>query len=850
MAITTVPQISGPNFGGLIYGLSLEMSYSESPSKLILNIVSKNGQYEPVTLKEPATVQIGNSFKFVGYIWGYSIEESADQRILKVEIVDGSIRMDQHYVLLWKRNFFGQKGEDLKKYKEYDLSDEILLLPQKNGTQIKFKEFPLGKETIERKVKSFKGKVGNVFLLGQEKFKNSNCDIPSTYYTLKDLNSILGEFSMPFTAPDRYIVSHEGNLREVISAWCQDFGYSWYWDFSADRIKYYDVKDGVATLPNYNNIKEIIKKDSSESMEGTYAQHAIGYISMPKEPFKTLSSDGEIEYTWGLDPYPLSYFLRRSDILNGIDFNINENEEEEYDDPKKSTFERWGNRSKNQFLIDAFLGYLNPAIRSFVLFSAGAWKPLGIEYLKEIKSKSEKEGLMTDLKQLFKADIEALEKIDAPGLPNFGIIVGGQNTSQVNLWYDLEQTILSYTGKFYRQPNKNISVYLCRQTSIEEITITSTPVGSNDENNSKLFSGNTVFSRGGIFSHTRDEAELLLDLQKNIIKSKIESLQAYEVDLVSTGLQLKYGIAPDQITAYSGTGGDEGASEELPGITGWSSGVGLGGIDTKKDSSPFATKLWIFPKPELIQKILKRFEIRLIRKNNPLETDWKDNKNSQQQNFIKKCEDFEKTKIELSCEGSEEEARRKQYKKLTDKLPRENKNELFEGLENKIAKGLEIKIGDKKLELLGPSDARYRSIIKVSSKIEKIKLGKDEFIYANTSTATLSRVAKLNVIQDNLTDPIEDEYKSGPASGPKNIPHARAFIQSIPQKTISYTFAGLPRNISLSPGNGLYKLDIQYSSDGVLTTAVYQTRPKLITQIENFTRKITSQFNREAFNSN
>jgi hypothetical protein len=170
-------------------------------------------------------------------------------------------------------------------------------------------------------------------------------------------------------------------------------------------------------------------------------------------------------------------------------------------------------------------------------------------------------------------------------------------------------------------------------------------------------------------------------------------------------------------------------------------------------------------------------------------------------------------------------------------------------LETKRANGLDISIDNKKLKLMCPSDGQYRSIITISPKTEQLDAADKEVSEATTTIVPVGNVAKLNVVQDNFTDPLEDEFRGGRRAKTRIPPTARAFLQDVPEKSLSYTFAGFPSEVAFYPSNGLFKLDIQYSAEGVLTTAVFQTRPKQITEIENFTRKIQSQFNKEGFNS-
>ena len=90
MAIKNVPTISGPNYGGVIYGLNMSIGYSAEPSKLTIDIVNENGVYSTPALNSQTSVTFGN-FRFNGTVWSYSFKESAAEKTLQVTLIDNSI---------------------------------------------------------------------------------------------------------------------------------------------------------------------------------------------------------------------------------------------------------------------------------------------------------------------------------------------------------------------------------------------------------------------------------------------------------------------------------------------------------------------------------------------------------------------------------------------------------------------------------------------------------------------------------------------------------------------------------------------------------------------------------------
>jgi hypothetical protein len=105
----------------------------------------------------------------------------------------------------------------------------------------------------------------------------------------------------------QYNQSYIGSLREVLSNWCADFSYSFYWDLAQNGIKAIDLKIEVDYI---NDIKNIIKNNTnlgvaatnentlavesfneSSSLEGTVTQK---FISRYLKPFKTRNSNKSV----------------------------------------------------------------------------------------------------------------------------------------------------------------------------------------------------------------------------------------------------------------------------------------------------------------------------------------------------------------------------------------------------------------------------------------------------------------------------------------------------------------------------------------------------------------------------
>ena len=230
MAISNVPVIDGPSYGGIIYGLSLQMGYSSEPSQLTLDIVSKNGTYSTPTLNSSARISFADDFVFNGYVWSYEIKETAEEKVLQVVLIDESIILDRYSVVLWKRGLFNKKGEVFQQEKTFDFSNESTFVLIDKGSYIKLEKRNLGKETITRPRRYFNERIGNIICVGTEKYPSSVCDIPDTDYSLDELKKVISGIvpGVNFETPKDYRNTHEGTLREVLQNGAADAGVEFY----------------------------------------------------------------------------------------------------------------------------------------------------------------------------------------------------------------------------------------------------------------------------------------------------------------------------------------------------------------------------------------------------------------------------------------------------------------------------------------------------------------------------------------------------------------------------------------------------------------------------------------------
>jgi hypothetical protein len=823
MAILNVPRISGPSYGGVIYGLSLQMGYSSEPSKLTLDIVSRDGTYSTPTLNSSERVSFAG-FVFNGYVWSYEIKETAEEKVLQVVLVDESIILDRYSVVLWKRGLFGKYGTKFIQNKEFDFSNESTFVLVDKDTYIKIEKRRLGKEVITRPRRYFNGRIGNIICVGTEKYPSSVCDIPDTDYSLNELKQVISRIvsGVTFNTPSEYRNTHEGTLREVLQNWAADAGVEFYWDFAQNKIMTYPTQNGISINTSFNS-PNLIEKSSSSSLEGTWVQCAYAYTTKTRTPFDVGDASQSITYFRRIHALPISWYLRRNGTIQSI--GIVTDVESSDDETAAREKNLWGGRLQDEFLIAAFLGYVSPTLRDIYVSlpptTTGPeeipepipWWALGITRTKTSNDSTsiyltaqEKELVITNLQLKAKDSYDELNKID-PGLSNFNLFFGILNDGINEKWKQTEQEILASYGANYRHNLLNGAYFYCESNFVIQSDVSVSPNSTKYEGDNEDFKGLRIMSRGGEFSHSQNKAQELLGLDQDEINEKIEKIKIRSFDLESSGLKKLF--------------------PETQG-----------------------THLFITPTLKLVKQYLDGFTMRIGRGPNPAEatiTKILSSRTEDSSGTDANCDKFDNTVLASQCPDAKTEAYEKATKKIT---PPEGNTGGIDGLVSSAAAYAEIKIGNKSLEIHAPADGPYQVVCTVNTSIKFIK-DSDNFekIFFNSDgdSSKANRVARLDVIKDNVTDPLEDDF----GTKRKNpIVTAKAVSNTSPSRRSRYVFAGEPpRGMSLKPSNGLTSIDISYSSDGFKTTVEFTSKPPKRTTVDTFRRQIESQFNRSAFNA-
>jgi len=274
-------------FGGIVYNISCDFGGVESPSTLTMSIVSDGG-----ILQEPALnstnpikekIKIGAGKVFNGYRVSWRKDISPDREILEVKYFDGSYRLDQYLIglkfkhgrpesnngrmiLLGKEFHPCDEAQDSltpfsfdPNKREIDWCDPCPFCPaEKYERSCAEPDFPYmsdsGQKVASSKILPVKYTYNEFF----EKIKGP----------CKTDHSFKPKIGRP--------VDHTGSVRDVLSSFCSENGFTWYWDFFDDRLKLVDLKvrKDIPTKKVVTS-QNLTEYTQSQTIENTNSSHLV-----------------------------------------------------------------------------------------------------------------------------------------------------------------------------------------------------------------------------------------------------------------------------------------------------------------------------------------------------------------------------------------------------------------------------------------------------------------------------------------------------------------------------------------------------------------------------------------------
>ena len=479
--------INGSNeiYGGYIFNVDVSLGFSEEKTMINVSVVSEDGNYQGLNKDQldtstPVEIQFGEGLHIPeAYLYEYEIQKSESSRILQLTYVDGSIVLDKIYVgLNYEAGIQFKDNVGAEKLLNFSLNCQPC--PGFVGRRQVESEYLIFSKEFKNPQNTFSRDKGGYIIMGEEEFEADYCAIPPVSYTFTQLQNVLSReisFSSNFVDKNKdYRQKYTGTLREVLSSWCNDFGYSFYWNSirkigstNQDDLIALDLSDPISIdglkqqfeLIDADKAKETVLLNLNEkfSLEGT------------KKTYRTSS------FRKGAEPKETSYKLYKTQIASAITV----------DQLSASNFMKFG-RTSQEFLISCVLSKFNKQLRDIYNYkllvrdvrvkrynetqqfttvtSYNGVKPnvLGFESLSGafVNINAEEQEEMFGVGQRpfggFKdgANVSKFKPLNNLGKKNSDenvfYWVGGYNEEALNDLRSYEEQVADFIGKYYKAP--------------------------------------------------------------------------------------------------------------------------------------------------------------------------------------------------------------------------------------------------------------------------------------------------------------------------------------------------------------------------------------------------------------
>lgn len=299
-----------------VYSLDLSGGGTDV-STLTLSFLDTGQNFE-LSTQISKTVTIGSFYTFKGYVVAKSKRQGMSGKIIELTLVDQSIILDQIYI--------GLKGKH--GLPTADVARDGVALPLEISLSDYYRDAPLPPSsstttplTPPIKVFSQVGSVppnlillgsavdpckdlppssvdrcnpcGAVFTSNSERIfdcrKNRAVQILDVDYSFNELLNSLGgkvSFAEVPTVAISYRAQHTGSLRDVLNAWCQEIGYSFYYDSNTSNVVFFRPTSGIQIKNNLDSLfSDCIIEDKTEtnSIQQNERQINIAYFGKDGE---------------------------------------------------------------------------------------------------------------------------------------------------------------------------------------------------------------------------------------------------------------------------------------------------------------------------------------------------------------------------------------------------------------------------------------------------------------------------------------------------------------------------------------------------------------------------------------
>ena len=413
MAFRKVPNVKvgkwtpGTIFGDcMIFSFNMKFGIGESKTTCSMSILNEKGKY-PKELTE-INVKTGQ-VPYLSFLNHYDIQVGEGKGIIKcrmylvsaketygpdgkyfqLNFVDGSHILDRTFVGLLHRHDGWNRPINVGALKTGFAVPVICPPCDPNKSAFDFRNVhpdgkvydastppkligvnPVWGDYVKRRIEFSKqipignNKMGGMVIVGTEQFSTDDCVLKDVDYNFSELKLALLKFGIAIKIRDRrpeYRATHIGTVREVIGAWCADFGVSWTYDSFSLIPVVSEIANNTAKAANSIQIintkaRSIVGSkaecivegiDYNVSIEDTYRQFLVTAYkkpSTPKEYKKTTYYRTYLENVGVEDIFELGF-------LDG--------------------------RSYEQFKISCCFARFSQELRTIYLLTQGSYSPLG-----------------------------------------------------------------------------------------------------------------------------------------------------------------------------------------------------------------------------------------------------------------------------------------------------------------------------------------------------------------------------------------------------------------------------------------------------------------------------------------
>lgn len=532
----------GEAFGGYIYDFKVSFGFNGSPTTCSVNIVNEDGIYNinqsrDLTTLSPVSIWVeefgGGSKPFLYllsmHLVEFSVQKTADAKVLSLEYVDHSIILDKIWVGLANKSAKTHNlamppfaGPVINQYRYLPRVIDVPIkchpctkFPMRDPKTGRIRSTPVRDNllppTVEMKrvtymagggfVSNVHMQKGGAILIGTQEFANSQCNIKEVSYSWNELAAALyangifienwrGLPSINNRGKPHYRQKHaDKSLKDVLNAWCQDMGFDWTWDPGTNKIWGRDLnaQNAIDLTPIWKRVENwssfadegsgsksiITNLNHSSSIKNTKRQdHISGY----RKPAR-IRDYSEARYT-----RVISKNVRVENVIPEEQFGMK--------------------RTLKEFMISCSLAKFSREAREIYLVGLAEKKfgvvdgnqpdgmaglePLGIENAYRF-SEAEKVGInnlfhgpgQMDPAQVNDPLASRFAKTWKNKNQKFDLYLGTYNQKTKSAWEAWEAQIADFFGDFYTNKKEHKNFSSCLPTKDMQLTITNHPVGGN-----------------------------------------------------------------------------------------------------------------------------------------------------------------------------------------------------------------------------------------------------------------------------------------------------------------------------------------------------------------------------------